>query len=88
MISKRLIIALDTDDFNLVKKLSAFFDPKLCLMKVGLQLYIAHGKEVLDYLSEQGFEIFLDNLVQFKESNIKINKIFLFVFFSILFLLI
>ena len=60
MISKRLIIALDTDDFNLVKKLSAFFDPKLCLMKVGLQLYIAHGKKVLDYLSEQGFEIFLD----------------------------
>ena len=60
MISKRLIIALDTDDFNLVKKLSAFFDPKLCLMKVGLQLYIAHGKEVLDFLSEQGFEIFLD----------------------------
>lgn len=60
MISKRLIIALDTDDFNLVKKLSAFFDPKLCLMKVGLQLYIAHGKEVLNYLSEQGFEIFLD----------------------------
>ena len=60
MMSKRLIIALDTDDLNLVKKLSAFFDPKLCLMKVGLQLYIAHGKEVLDYLSEQGFEIFLD----------------------------
>lgn len=60
MISKRLIIALDTDDLNLVKKLSAFFDPKLCLMKVGLQLYIAHGKEVLDYLTEQGFEIFLD----------------------------
>ena len=60
MISKRLIIALDTDDLNLVKKLSAFFDPKLCLMKVGLQLYIAHGKEVLEYLSEQGFEIFLD----------------------------
>ena len=60
MISKRLIIALDTDDLNLVKKLSALFDPKLCLMKVGLQLYIAHGKEVLDYLSEQGFEIFLD----------------------------
>ena len=60
MISKRLIIALDTDDLNLVKKLSVFFDPKLCLMKVGLQLYIAHGKEVLDYLSEQGFEIFLD----------------------------
>ena len=60
MISKRLIIALDTDDLNLVKKLSAFFDPKVCLMKVGLQLYIAHGKEVLDFLSEQGFEIFLD----------------------------
>ena len=60
MTSKRLIIALDTDDLYLVKKLSAFFDPKLCLMKVGLQLYIAHGKEVLDYLSEQGFEIFLD----------------------------
>ena len=60
MISKRLIIALVTDDLHLVKKLSAFFDPKVCLMKVGLQLYIAHGKEVLDYLSEQGFEIFLD----------------------------
>ena len=60
MISKRLIIALDTDDLNLVKKLSGFFNPNLCLMKVGLQLYIAHGKKVLDYLSEQGFEIFLD----------------------------
>ena len=60
MKSKRLIIALDNDDLNHVKKLSAFFDPKLCLMKVGLELYIAHGKEVLDYLSEQGFEIFLD----------------------------
>ena len=60
MISKRLIIALDTDDLNHVKKLSAFFDPKVCLMKVGLQLFIAHGKEVLEYLSEQGFEIFLD----------------------------
>jgi orotidine-5'-phosphate decarboxylase len=58
--SKRLIIALDTDDLNLVKKLRTFFDPKLCLMKVGLQLYISHGKKVLDYLSEQGFEIFLD----------------------------
>ena len=60
MTSKRLIIALDTDDLYHVKKLSALFDPKLCLMKVGLQLYIAHGKKVLDYLSEQGFEIFLD----------------------------
>ncbi|GIS47157.1 MAG: hypothetical protein Ct9H90mP19_3940 [Gammaproteobacteria bacterium] len=30
------------------------------MVKVGLQLYVSEGKRFLDYLTEKGFEIFLD----------------------------
>ncbi|RPG44043.1 MAG: orotidine-5'-phosphate decarboxylase [Gammaproteobacteria bacterium TMED112] len=60
MSNKRLIIALD---FKNIAEMSYFIsnlDPKKCIVKVGLQLFIAEGPKVLDFLSQRDFEIFLD----------------------------
>ena len=60
MSNKRLIIALD---FNNIDEMSHFIsnlDPQECIVKVGLQLFISEGPKVLEFLSERGFEIFLD----------------------------
>ena len=60
MSNKRLIIALD---FNNIDEMSHFIsnlDPQECIVKVGLQLFISEGPKVLDFLSQRGFEIFLD----------------------------
>lgn len=60
MSQKKLIIALDFANLNDVKKVVEYIDPQQSMVKVGLQLYLAEGKKVLDYLSEKGFTIFLD----------------------------
>ena len=39
---------------------SSNLDPQKCIVKVGLQLFISEGPKVLDFLSQRGFEIFLD----------------------------
>ena len=60
MSQKKLIIALDFANLNEVKKIIEHIDPEQAMVKVGLQLYISEGKRILDYLTEKGFEIFLD----------------------------
>lgn len=60
MSSKRLIVALDFRNFDEMSKFVARLDPNTCIVKVGLQLFIAEGAKVLEFLSSQGFEIFLD----------------------------
>ena len=60
MSQRKLIIALDFANLNDVKKIVEHIDPQQSMVKVGLQLYLAEGKRVLDYLSEKGFTIFLD----------------------------
>ena len=60
MSSKRLIIALDFKNFDEMSKFVARLDPNLCVLKVGLQLFISEGNKVLDFLSSKGFDIFLD----------------------------
>ena len=60
MSNKRLIIALD---FKNIEEMSLFIsnlDPQKCIVKVGLQLFVSEGPKVLDFLSQRGFEIFLD----------------------------
>lgn len=60
MPSPKIIIAIDVnnqpDAIQLVKK----FDPKLCRLKIGLELYTAEGPAILEVLQKLGFEIFLD----------------------------
>tara|TARA_B100001109_G_scaffold252556_1_gene248775 strand:+ start:364 stop:1017 length:654 start_codon:yes stop_codon:yes gene_type:complete len=60
MSSKRLIVALDFENFDEMSKFVANLDPNSCVVKVGLQLFIAEGAKVLEFLSLKGFEIFLD----------------------------
>tara|TARA_S200000501_G_scaffold227195_1_gene213010 strand:- start:8086 stop:8739 length:654 start_codon:yes stop_codon:yes gene_type:complete len=60
MSQRKLIIALDFASLDGVKKIVDHIDPQQLMVKVGLELYLAEGKKVLDYLSEKGFKIFLD----------------------------
>ena len=60
MSEKKLIIALDFASLDDVKNIVKDIDPDQSMVKVGLQLYVSEGRKVLDYLSEKGFEIFLD----------------------------
>ena len=60
MSQKKLIIALDFANLDEVKKIIEHINPEQSMVKVGLQLYVSEGKRVLDYLTEKGFEIFLD----------------------------
>ncbi|MBX9917215.1 MAG: orotidine-5'-phosphate decarboxylase [Nitrosomonas sp.] len=56
----RIIVALDfpsaEDALLLVKKLS----PDLCRLKVGKELFTAAGPQLIEKLTHQGFEVFLD----------------------------
>ena len=58
--NKKLIVALDFDSAESALKFLENLDPKKCLVKVGLELFISGGWKILDLISEKGFEIFLD----------------------------
>jgi len=58
--SKRIIVALDVPEAEAALALAARLDPKLCRVKVGKELFVAAGPEVVNRLQERGFEVFLD----------------------------
>ena len=58
--NKKLIVALDFDNADKALNFLNNLDPKKCLVKVGLELFISEGWKILDLISERGFEIFLD----------------------------
>ena len=58
--NKKLIVALDFDNARSALNFLENLDPKRCLVKVGLELFISEGWKILDQISEKGFEIFLD----------------------------
>ena len=60
MSTKKLIVALDFSNAEEVAQITSLLDPQKCLLKVGLQLYLAEGQTILKQLTDQGFEIFLD----------------------------
>ena len=60
MSNKRLIIALDFKNIDEMSHFISNLNPQKCIVKVGLQLFISEGPKVLDFLSQNGFEIFLD----------------------------
>ena len=60
MSNKRLIIALDFKSIDEMSNFISNLDPQKCIIKVGLQLFISEGPKVLEFLSQRGFEIFLD----------------------------
>ena len=57
---KQIIVALDLNSFNEVKGAIAYLDPNKFRIKVGKQLFISQGPQILDFIHEKGFDIFLD----------------------------
>ena len=60
MDNKRVIVPLDVPDAASALALAARLDPKLCRVKVGKELFVAAGPDVVARLQERGFEVFLD----------------------------
>lgn len=59
-LDKPVIVALDYPDFDLAMAMAAQLDSKRCRVKVGKELFTRTGPKIIEALSAQGFEIFLD----------------------------
>ena len=57
--SSPIIIPLDTN-YDKAITLARSFDPDLCRLKVGNQLFTSSGPRVIDELSSLGYDVFLD----------------------------
>lgn len=55
-----VIVALDFDDINIAKSLVSQLSPQHCRLKVGKEMFTLFGPDWVKYLSNQGFDIFLD----------------------------
>lgn len=56
----RLLVALDVAEPAQALALASAFDPKLCRLKVGKELFTRAGPSLVEQLQTRGFEIFLD----------------------------
>lgn len=57
---EKLIVAIDTDDFDKAKILIDSLEDSVDIFKVGLEQYVATRGKTIDYLNEKGKKIFLD----------------------------
>lgn len=60
MNGRRIILALDVDNFSRAKHFVNLLYPKIKVFKVGLQLFIACGPKVIEFIQGKGAEVFLD----------------------------
>ncbi len=58
--SSKLIIALDFSDANKAMQFVNQLSPSDCKLKIGFELFISAGPEIVRQLIEKGFDIFLD----------------------------
>ena len=56
----RIIVALDYASAEAALACAARLSPTLCRLKVGMELYTAAGRRLVEELIDQGFDIFLD----------------------------
>lgn len=56
----KIIVALDYPDAAAALALVARLQPSLCRLKVGKELFIVAGPQLLEQLIQRGFEVFLD----------------------------
>jgi len=56
----RIIVALDFPTPEAALVLARHLDPKLCRVKVGLELFSTAGPAIVESLQKLGFEVFLD----------------------------
>ena len=57
---KKIIVALDFNDYEKLESFVSKISPEECRLKVGKELFTAFGPQVVHDLQAQGFEIFLD----------------------------
>ena len=60
MDNRRVIVPLDVPDAEAALALASRLDAKLCRVKVGKELFVAAGPDIVGRLQERGFEVFLD----------------------------
>jgi orotidine-5'-phosphate decarboxylase len=60
IMSSRLIIALDFPSKNEALAFVSQLSPADCKLKVGLELFVSAGSEMVDQLTKAGFDVFLD----------------------------
>jgi len=60
MTDPKIIVAIDTFDFEKANAILEQLNPDLCLVKIGSVVFNALGKSFLQHASSQGFKIFLD----------------------------
>jgi orotidine-5'-phosphate decarboxylase len=56
----RIIVALDYDNSNSALTLADQLNPNQCRLKVGKELFVAAGPQLVKSLSDRGFDVFLD----------------------------
>lgn len=56
----RIIVAIDCDNEKNALSIINKLDPKLCNIKVGLELYVSCGPIIISKIHDLGFKIFLD----------------------------
>lgn len=59
-IKEKICLALDVENLEKAKKLVNDLAPYVGTFKVGLQLYCAHGNEIIDYIKQKNGNFFLD----------------------------
>lgn len=59
-IKEKIVLALDVDTLEQAKSLIMELKDYVGVFKVGLQLYTQNGNEIIDFMTEQGLEFFLD----------------------------
>ena len=59
-IKDKIVLALDVDTLEDAKSLILELKDYVGVFKVGLQLYTQNGNEIIDFMTEQGLEFFLD----------------------------
>ena len=57
---KQIIVALDFDSFEEASSIVKLLDPEIYRLKIGKQLFAGEGPKIIENLSKQGFDIFLD----------------------------
>jgi orotidine-5'-phosphate decarboxylase len=59
-IKEKIVLALDVDTLEQAKEMILELKDYVGVFKVGLQLYTQNGNEIVDFMTEQGLEFFLD----------------------------
>lgn len=56
----QLIVALDVESFGKAKRWVDLLYPKVKIFKVGLELFLASGRNIIRYIKRKGAKVFLD----------------------------